>query len=106
MYEKPKSNMSKDNIKNENISFRCTMELKNKIKAKAEKFDVSDSVYIVECIEANLKRNTKGNKHKAKVLVEMQEAMNQFLLHINPEDQEIKDQIINIMKGAIDLWDF
>lgn len=106
MYEKSKSIMSAENKKSDNISFRCASELKRKIKAKADKFGVSDSVYIIECIEENLKRNTKRNKDKVRTLVEMQEAMNQFLLNTDFEDQEAKDKLINIMKGAMDLWGF
>lgn len=106
MYEKSRSTMSADNKKTESMSFKCTKELKRKIKAKADKFGVTDSVYILDCIETNLRRSAKGNKHKVKVLVELQEAVNQLLLDIDPENQEIKDQLINIMKGAMDLWDF
>lgn len=106
MHKKSKNTMSAKNKKTENISFKCTMELKRKIKDKADKFGVSDSTYIIECIEENLKRNTRGNKHKVKTLVEMQEAMNQFLISIDSENQEIKNRIIEISKGAMDLWDF
>lgn len=106
MYQKKKIILSRKNRKTESISYRCSLETKQKMENKAKKLGISVGRYIDDCIETNLKRNPKTNKQKVKIMVEGQEAMNQMILGLAPEQQEIKDSLINITKGKMRLWDF
>ena len=106
MYQKKKTKLSRKDKKTESVSFRCPLETKRRMETKAEKIGVSPSKYIVDCIETNLRRNTRSNKQKVKVLVEGQEAINRMILSLSPEQQEIKDNLTKITKGEMELWDF
>ena len=106
MYHNTKYTLSANNRKTETISIRCLPETKRKMQNKAEKIGVSISDFALECIETNLKRNSKWSKHQIRTLVEVQEAMNQMMLSLEPEQKEIKNQLIDLSKGEMGLWDF
>lgn len=103
MYHSTKYNLSKNNRKTEIISIRCPLETKRKMQNKAEKIGISASDFALECIETNLKRNTKWSKDKVRTLVEAQETMNQLIVSLDPEQQEMKNQLIDISKGEMGL---
>lgn len=97
--------MYKNNKKTEILTVRCTPEKKKKLKARVDQLGIPISVFVSDCLEDKLKRNTKRNKHKVRALVEAQEAMNQIILGIDIEQQEIKNKLINYSEGMMDLWD-
>ncbi len=90
------------------ISIRCTPEMEKRIKDKAERFEESVSEFTMDCISAGLKRKTRYDKKKARVLVEMQEKMNTIIRDIgqNPTQQAIKQELIDFSKEMVNLWDF
>lgn len=106
MYHNIKKTLSANNRKTETLSIRCLPETKKKMQNKADKFGVSVSDFVLNCVETNLKRNAKCSKDKARILVESQEAMNQLILSLGPEQQEIKKRLIDLSKGEMGLWDF
>lgn len=106
MYQNTKYALSANNRKTETVSIRCLPETKRKMQNKAEKMGVSVSDFALNCIETNLKRNTKWSKHKVRTLVEVQEAMNQMILNLDLDQQEIKNRMIDLSKGEMGLWDF
>lgn len=96
--------MKEENRKIENIPFRCTSVMKNKIERKSEQLYGKKNIskFVSECIEMNLKKKTKSDKKHARALVELQEALNHII--IDTANEEIKENLITFSKGAMDLW--
>lgn len=96
----------KFNRKNVTETFRCTKELDQKIEAKAKYLGENKSQFLSECVEEGLKRKTKYDKGKGRTLVEIQEAMNQIIRILTPEQENVKEQLLELGEGMIRLWDF
>lgn len=97
--------MYKKNIRSEMLTVRCTPEKKKRMKTKADQLGISVSDFVSDCLDDRLKRNTKRNKHKVRVLVEAQETMNQIILGLDTDQQEIKDKLMDYSREVMDLWD-
>lgn len=97
--------MCKNDKKTEILTVRCTPEMKKRLKRKADQLGISISDFVADCFDDKLKRNTKRNKHKVKVLVEAQETLNQIILGLDTEQREIKNKLIDFSEEVIDLWD-
>ena len=98
--------MLKSNRKEVTITFRCTKEMDKKIEAKAERMGENKSQFLADCVETGLKRQTRYDKGKGRSLVEIQEAMNQIIRTLTPEQKKMKEQILQLEERMIKLWDF
>lgn len=87
-------------------TFRCTAETDKKIEAKAKHMGESKSRFLSECVETGLKRKTKYDKGKVRSLVEQQEAINQMIIGLAPEQEELKNQLLELGERMIKLWEF
>jgi len=105
MYRRKAGNYAKIR-KSDAMTIRCTPEMKNKIEIKSALKKQSVSEYVMEQIETGMKRNTKGDKGKARVLVELQEDMNRIIQNLTPEQENIKKQLIQFSERMIGLWGF
>ena len=98
--------MFKSNRKDVTITFRCTKEMDKKIEVKAERMGENKSQFLSDCIERGLKRKTRYDKGKGRALVEMQEATNQIIRTLTPEQEKVKEQILELEERMMKLWDF
>lgn len=92
--------------KTEMISIRCTKETKNKLEEKAERMGISSSRLLDDSIEAILKRRSRGDKGKARTLVETQETMNHMIRNLGNDQTGYKEQLMGLMEGMAGLWQF
>lgn len=97
---------SKSCRKEVTVTFRCTKELDKKIEAKAKDMGENKSQFLSDCIEIGLKRKSRYDKGKGRSLVEIQEAMNQMIRTLTPEQENVKEQILELGERTIKLWDF
>ena len=98
--------MFKSNRKDVTVTFRCTKELDKKIEEKAKHMGENRSQFLSDCVEIGLKRKTRYDKGKGRSLVEMQEAMNQIIRTLTPEQEKMKEQILELEERTMRLWDF
>ncbi len=91
--------------KSGSISIRCTPKMEERVKNKAGQTGLSVNAFVLNCIEPGLARKTKFDKYRARELVEAQEAMNQLILSLGPEQETVKRQLINYTEGAMGIWD-
>ena len=96
--------MVMDVRKTKTISIRCTPEMEKKIKTKAEKLGISASEFIMDEVEAGLKRITKRDRNHVKALVETQENMNKLISSLGPEREELKQKLIDFSEGMMKIW--
>ncbi len=96
----------RSNRKNVTETFRCTKELDQKIEAKAKRMGENKSQFLSDCVELGLKRKTRYDKGKGRSLVETQEAMNQIIRALTPEQENVKEQILKLTERMMKLWDF
>ena len=96
--------MAMDVKKTKTISIRCTPEMEKKIKVKAEKLGVSASEFIMDEVEAGLKRTTKRDKNHVRALVETQENMNQLISSLGPKQGELRQKLIDFSEGMMKIW--
>ena len=101
-----KRKMPIGNKKTVNVSFRCTAEQDRQIEAKAKSMGEKKSEFILDCVEAGLKRKTRYDKGKVKSLVETQEAMNQMIMSLEDGPKEIREQILEYEERMSNLWEF
>lgn len=94
------------NRKSVTETFRCTKELDQKIEAKAKHLGENKSQFISECVEEGLKRKTRYDKGNGRTMVEAQEAMNQIIRTLTPEQENVKEQLLELGERMIRLWDF
>lgn len=95
-----------DQRKTEIISLRCTAVTAKKLKEKSKKLGISVSEFIMDEIEPAIKRKTKRDKNHAKALVETQEAMNQLIYNLSPEQNEIRKQLLDFSERMMNLWQY
>lgn len=98
--------MFKANRKEVTVTFRCTKELDKKIEEKTKRMGENRSQFLSDCVEIGLKRRTRYDKGKGRSLVEMQEAMNQMIRTLTPEQEDEKAQILELEERMMKLWDF
>jgi len=87
-------------------TFRCTRELDKKIEKRAKQMGENKSQFLSDCVEMGLKRKTRYDKGKCRSMVEMQEALNQIIMTLTPEQENVKEQLLELGERAIKLWDF
>ena len=87
-------------------TFRCTVDLDKKIEAKAKHMGESKSKFLSECVETGLKRKTKYDKGKVRILVEQQEIMNQLVRGLTPEQEGLKKLLLEYGERMMELWEF
>ena len=105
MYKKTGYRLSDKDKKSASVTVRCVPEMQKRVKNKADALGVTVSEFVSDCIEMKMKRNTKNDKRKVRILVEAQETLNQIILSLTPQQQEIKDKLIDYSKGVMELWD-
>ena len=98
------NNMAMDMKKTRIISIRCTSEMEKKIKAKADQLGVSTSEFIMDELEDGLKRITKHDRNHVRALVETQESLNNLISSLEPEQNELKQKLIDFSKGMMKIW--
>lgn len=94
------------NKKTEMISIRCTKETKKKLEEKAERMGISSSRLLDDSIEAILKRRSRGDKGKARALVEIQETINHMIRELGNDQSSYKEQLLGLMGRMAGLWQF
>ncbi len=87
------------------ISLRCTPDMYEKIKKKAKKRKLSTSDYVIECVDTGLKKRRRGSKEKLRVLVENQEELNKIIKDLGPEQQGLRDSLIDCTREMMKLWE-
>lgn len=98
--------MFKSERKEVTITFRCTKEMDKRIEAKAELMGENKSKFLSDCVERGLERKRRYDKGKGRSLVEMQEAMNHVIRTFTPEQEKMKEQILELGERMMKLWDF
>ena len=106
MYQTTVHSLPSKNKKSAAITVRCTPEDKRKTKEKADSLGETLSEFSLECIEAGIKNNVRNKKQMARVLVKMQENMNQIMLSLKSEHEELGNSLIEYSKGAMGLWEY
>ena len=101
-----KRKMPIGNKKTVNVSFRCTAEQDRQIEAIAKSMGEKKSEFILDCVEAGLKRKTRYDKGKVRALVEMQETMNQMIMSLGDGQKEIREQILEYGERTMKLWEY
>lgn len=96
--------MAMDIKKTKTISIRCTPEMEKRIKAKAEKLGISASEFIMDEVEAGLKRITKRDRNHVRALVETQENMNKLISSLGPGQEELRQKLIDFSEGMMKIW--
>lgn len=86
------------------ISIRCTPEMEKKIKTKADQLGIATSEFIMDEIEAGLKRITKHDRNHVRALVETQENLNKLISSLTPEQHELRQKLIDFSEGMMKIW--
>ena len=80
--------------------------MNEKIEEKAKHMGENKSQFLADCVERGLKRQARYDKGKGRSLVEMQEAINQIKRAPIPEQEKVKEQILELEERMMKLWDF
>lgn len=99
--------MKEGNKKSAVITLRCTPDVEKRIKNKAGQLGKPVSEIVMEYINEGLKKNTRYDKQRARVLVETQEMLNTLISGLGRADnKQISERLKDISKGMIKLWDY
>lgn len=105
MRQKNDNRISEKEDKGVVYTFQCTQEMREQIRKKAEQKDLTESELLEKYIKAGLKsRQPRGLKAKARVQVEVQEAVNQAFMKSNIKGAT-RDKVIEILKETRPLWE-
>ena len=99
--------MKERNRKSSVITIRCTPDMERRIKSKAGQLGKPVSEIVLSCIDEGLRKNTRHDKQRVRVLVETQETLN--ILRSNLEQssgKQVSEQLKDISKEMIRLWDY
>ena len=99
--------MKERNRKSSVITIRCTPDMERRIKSKAGQLGKPVSEIVLSCIDEGLRKNTRHDKQRVRVLVETQETLNILISNLEQSSvKQVSEQLKDISKEMIRLWDY
>ena len=99
--------MNERNKKTSVITIRCTPDMEKRIRSKAGQLGKPMSEIVLGCIDEGLRRNTRHDKQRVRVLVETQEMLNTLISSLGQmSGKQVSEQLKDISKEMIKLWEY